>query len=120
MAHHGGAAAEEQVAALYRHHGFEICARRWRGRHGGEIDLIARRGRLIVFVEVKRSESHAAAAEHLRPAQLRRIAVSATEFLASEVLALDPGPPDPDIRFDLALLDGQGKIEIIQNAHMFD
>ncbi|MFD2174448.1 YraN family protein [Rhodobacter lacus] len=115
MAHHAGASAEAQVEARYRADGFEVCARRWRGQHGGEIDLIVRRAGLIVFVEVKCSTTHAEAAAHLGPAQLRRIARSAEEFLA-----LDQAPLAPDIRFDLGLVDARGEIEIIQNAHMFD
>lgn len=115
MAHHAGASAEAQIEAHYHAEGFSTRARRWRGRHGGEIDLILCRGPLLVFVEVKRAATHAGAAEHLRPAQLRRIATSAAEFLA-----LDPERTDADIRFDLALLDAQGEVEIIQNAHMFD
>jgi len=115
MAHHGGAAAEAQVARHYERAGFTLLARRWRGKHGGEIDLIVARAGLLVFVEVKQSASHAQAASHLTPAQIARIGRSAEEFAA-----LDPRFADADMRFDAALVDGQGRIEILENAASFD
>ena len=47
-----GLSAETRAAALLLVKGFRIAARRWRSPVG-EIDLVARRGRLLVFVEVK-------------------------------------------------------------------
>lgn len=109
-AYHAGLAAEEQVAERYRRQGLTICARRWRGR-SGEIDLIARDGGQVVFIEVKQSATHARAAENLSPRQIGRLCRAASEFLARD----DRGQ-ETDCRFDLALVDGQGKIEILGNA----
>jgi putative endonuclease len=109
-AYHSGLAAEDQVARLYDRSGRPICARRWRGS-GGEIDLIARDGVEVIFIEVKKSRSHAEAAEHLTPRQMARIYASASEFLAGE-----PGGQNTDVRFDVALVDALGKIEILENA----
>src|SRR5512132_1023946 len=47
-----GLSAETRAAAMLLAKGFRIVARRWRSPVG-EIDLVARRGRLLVFVEVK-------------------------------------------------------------------
>ncbi|MBZ4022737.1 hypothetical protein CKO11_09730 [Rhodobacter sp. TJ_12] len=114
MAHHAGAAAEDQVALRYERAGFAVLARRWRGQYGGEIDLIAHHGKVLVFVEVKHSATHGRAAEHLLPRQLQRIALSAEEFAAQR-----PDLAVTEMRFDLALVDRGGVIEIVENAHIF-
>ena len=54
-----GARGERRAAWFYRLRGFMIVARNHRMR-GGEIDLIVRRGKLLVFVEVKTRQSLAA------------------------------------------------------------
>ena len=78
-----GLAAEEAVAQLYDRSGRDIAAQRWRGT-AGEIDLIARDGAEVIFIEVKQSSTHAQAAEHLTPRQMARIYAAASEFLAGE------------------------------------
>ena len=64
MAHLSGTLAEESVARLLEHRGMTILARRWRGQ-AGEIDLVARQGSCLVFVEVKQSATHQEAALRL-------------------------------------------------------
>lgn len=49
----------------------------------GEIDIVARRGRILAFVEVKARESFDHAAEALLARQRRRIARAAAGFLAN-------------------------------------
>lgn len=107
--HFAGALAEEAVARHYDRAGLPICARRWRGRHG-EIDLIARNGAQVIVIEVKHSHSHDAALSHLRPAQVARIFHAAAEFVEDE-----PAAGLTDLRFDLALVDGQGQIVVHEN-----
>ena len=107
---HAGLAAEAAVARHYEGSGRPITATRWRSE-GGEIDLIARDGAEVIFIEVKQSRSHAEAAERLSPRQMSRIWASASVFLAGE-----PAGQDTQARFDLALVDGMGRIEIIENA----
>ena len=51
-----GISAESRAAAFLIAKGFRILARRWRCPLG-EIDIVARRRRLLVFVEVKARES---------------------------------------------------------------
>ena len=95
---------------LYERTGRQICARRWRGS-AGEIDLIARDGAEVIFIEVKHSKTHAQAAEHLSARQMARIYGAASEFIGGE-----PAGQLTPVRFDVALVDGRGQIEILENA----
>jgi putative endonuclease len=108
--YHAGLAAEESVAGFYEAGGYPILARRWRGQ-GGEIDLVARDGRSIVFIEVKQAATHAWAAEHLSDAQMGRIYAAASEFIGSE-----PDGQATEVRFDVALVDKAGAIEVRRAA----
>lgn len=110
LAWHSGNAAEDAAARYYEGCGAHIAARRWRGR-AGEIDLILREGCRVVFVEVKKADSHAAAAERLGLRQQRRIRAAASEFIAGE-----PAGQDTEVRFDVALVDSLGRIAIIPNT----
>ena len=75
----------ERIAALWlRLHGWRILAQRARVP-GGEVDLIARRGRILAFVEVKARASSDAADLSLDQYRLRRVAVAA-ERLAPRYL----------------------------------
>ena len=109
--YHAAPPAEASVAQYYTPSGRSVCARRWRGR-SGEIDLIARDGAEVIFIEVKQSSTHARAAEHLTERQMRRVYHAAEEFLAGEPLGLST-----DVRFDIALVDGFGRIEVLENAY---
>ena len=82
---------------------------RWRGR-GGEIDLIFSEGETFVFVEVKKSRTHAAAAAALGQRQMTRILQSAEDYLGG-----CPRGLLSEARVDVALVDGQGRVEIIPN-----
>lgn len=108
--YHAGHAAEASVARVYEDRGIAICARNWRGITG-EIDLIGRRGDEVIFVEVKQSQTHDMAASHISQAQIGRIFATVDEFLAGEPKGLLT-----DVRIDLALVDGQGRIEVLENA----
>ncbi|OYX24867.1 MAG: hypothetical protein B7Z10_08115 [Rhodobacterales bacterium 32-66-7] len=105
---HAGKAAEDAVALHYERQGVTICARRWRG-HCGEIDLVGRLGGNVIVIEVKQSQTHDLAASHVLPGQIGRIFATAEEFLAGE-------PMGTDLRIDLALVDGQGRIDVLENA----
>jgi putative endonuclease len=76
-----GRRAERLAAWWLRLKGFRVLATRWRSPVG-EVDLIARRGDLVVFVEVKRRATPDAAASSVTPAQRERVARAAEHFLA--------------------------------------
>lgn len=105
-----GQAAEERIAQDYQSRGFQIVARRWRGAHG-ELDLILRRGRETIIVEVKSSKTLARALESLGMRQIRRILASAGDFIDHL-----PGGGLSDLRIDVAAMDGSGRIQIVENA----
>nr|WP_217434078.1 YraN family protein [Leisingera sp. ANG59] len=109
-----GEAAEEIVARHYENRGYTVAERRWRGA-GGEIDLILRSPDGLVFVEVKHSTTSAAAALRITPRQAERIYASAGQYLESE-----PEGQLTPVRFDAALVDGTGAVEIIENAFGMD
>lgn len=110
VSYHTGQAAELRVATDYERRGFSIAHRRWRGA-GGEIDLIARGSDGLVFIEVKASASFEAAAARISRRQMNRIYISAAQFLENE-----PGGQLTNVRFDAALVDGTGAVQIIENA----
>jgi putative endonuclease len=110
MAHYGGCAAETSVALDYDRRGRCVAHRRWRGT-AGEIDLIARDGDGFVFIEVKKARTFEAAALRLERRQIDRIIAAASEFLGTQ-----PGGMLAAVRFDLALVDAQGRVRIIENA----
>ena len=110
--YHAGRVAEDVVANDYERRDHGIAARRWRGK-SGEIDLIARDGETVVFVEVKKSRSFATAAGRLGRRQMDRIVAAAGEFLAKE-----PHGQLTDVRFDLAVVNEVGAVQVIENAFM--
>jgi putative endonuclease len=78
--------------------GWRILAKGWRCP-SGEIDILARRGRVLAIIEVKSRNQLDAAASALSPRQRRRITRAAEAFLLSrpDLARLEP-------RFDLMLV----------------
>ena len=93
-----GLSAETRAAALLIAKGYRIVARRFRSRVG-EIDIVARRRRTLIFVEVKARERLDDAAEAVIVRQQRRIIAAAEIWLAAH-----PDLGDTDIRFDVVLV----------------
>lgn len=90
-----GIRAERLAALVLMLKGFRIVERRYKTRFG-EIDLIARRGRLVLIVEVKARHSVEAAMEAVSRTNLQRIEAAADHWLTRQ--------PDYDklfLRFDL-------------------
>lgn len=112
VSYHAGLAAEEIVARQYTEQGFTLRERRWRGQ-GGEIDLIFEKAGALVFVEVKKARDFAAAAARITARQIERIYNSAAGYLACMPLG-----QLTESRFDAALVDGTGSVEIVENAFM--
>ena len=93
QAERGGRRAERLAAWWLRLKGWRILAVRAR-TPVGEVDLIARRGRVLAFVEVKARASDEAAEFALDEWRLRRVA------RAAEALTPHYARPDDDIRID--------------------
>ena len=97
-----GKAAETLAVLWLRLKFYRILARgavTGRGSGAGEVDIIAKRGDLVAFVEVKARTTLADAAESLGSAQRRRIERAAAAFLARH-----PGLGHCRVRFDAMLV----------------
>jgi putative endonuclease len=93
-----GVSAEGRAAAFLMAKGYRILARRFRTPQG-EIDLVARRRNLLVFVEVKARASLDEAAYAVTPRQQRRIIDAAQAWLMAH-----PEHADFELRFDAMLI----------------
>ena len=110
-----GREAETLAARMLERHGLRIVARNFRIR-GGEIDLICRDGKTLVFVEV-RLRSHrdfGGAGASITSTKQRRIILAARHYLV--------GKPECDCRFDCVLLDqlDEKRLEWIRDAFSAD
>jgi putative endonuclease len=103
VAFRAGISAGGLAAAFLVAKGFRILARRWKSPVG-EIDIVARRWHLLVFVEVKARQHQDDAAWSITERQRRRIIAAAEAWLAA-----NPDDRIRDIRFD-ALLVAPGRI----------
>lgn len=84
----------ETIACWYlRLHGWRILARRARVP-GGEVDIVAKRGRTLAFVEVKARADADSAALALDEWHLRRVAVAAERLMPRYMDGVD------DVRID--------------------
>lgn len=93
-----GQIAETLAVWHLRARGYGILIRRFRCR-AGEIDIIARRGSLLVFIEVKARRDAATAAESLGSRQTNRIIRAAQAFVQAH-----PSLAGLDQRFDAILI----------------
>ncbi len=86
-----GAFGEETAQRWLRRRGYKILGRNYVCRFG-EIDIIARKGRYIVFLEVKlrKNADHGAAMEFVTPAKQRRILATAQFWLMQNPTELQP------------------------------
>ena len=98
-----GISAESRAAAWLIGKGFRILARRFRCV-AGEIDIVAGRRQMIVFVEVKARATLDEAAESVTDRQRSRIIGAAEIWLAK-----NPKAQFTDLRFD-AILVAPGKL----------
>ena len=93
-----GLSAESRAAAYLMAKGYRILAKRYRTPHG-EIDLVARRRNLLVFVEVKARASLDEAAYAVTPRQQARIIDAAQAWLMAH-----PEHANFELRFDAVLI----------------
>jgi putative endonuclease len=111
-----GAFGEKLARRHLKRNGYKILYRNFRGRTGGEIDIVCRHKDTLVFVEVKTrtGEEFGRPFETIDRDQQRRIARGALAWLR----LLD----DPDIlfRFDVVEVilapDAKPRVELLQNA----
>jgi putative endonuclease len=109
-----GKCGEDLAVAELERRGYAIIARRYRQRRG-ELDIIARDGATLVFVEVKAREDlrFGGGLEAITPQKRRRMAQLAIEYIARQHIAECP------CRFDVVSIHfdaGQPVIELFQNA----
>ncbi len=109
-----GAAGEAAAAAWYEAHGYEVLDRNWRRREG-ELDLIVRSGRTVVFCEVKSrtSDRFGTGAEAVTEAKRRRMRRLAARWFAE--LTPASGRRSLGARFDVVSVDG-GEVTVIEGA----
>jgi putative endonuclease len=97
-AHFTGLSAESRAAAYLVAKGYRIVARRFE-TPVGEVDIVARRRDVLVFVEVKARSTLDDAAYAVLPRQQQRIAAAAGAWLAAH-----PEDAESAIRFDAILV----------------
>ena len=109
-----GRAGEDAAGRWYEARGYEVLERNWRRREG-EVDLIARNGRTVVFCEVKTrtSDAFGTGAESVLPAKQRRIRRLAARWLAE--LTPASGRALVDLRFDVVSITA-GEVDVIEDA----
>ena len=109
-----GKLGEDLACAELARRGYAILERRYRTRYG-EIDIIARSGATLVFVEVKAREGSqfGGGEAAVTVCKQQRIVRMAIDFLARRRLQ------DQPCRFDVVTIDfegGQTKIEVYPHA----
>jgi len=112
-----GARGEKLAARHLRRHGYKILYRNFRGKQGGEIDLVCRDRDTLVFVEVKTRtrEDFGRPLEAVHRDQQRRISLGALAWL--RLL----GNPDVLFRFDIVEViitndAAAPRVELVRNA----
>jgi putative endonuclease len=109
-AEQAGRQAEETAAEFLIGQHWEILGTRVKTRVG-EIDLIARKGEVTAFIEVKARASRDAALYAVTPRQAKRIIAAANYWIAA-----NPESLDGDCRFDIILVSPYLLPEHIENA----
>ncbi len=108
-----GNAGEQAVGDLLQKNGFTLICYNFRSR-GGEVDIIARRGELVCFVEVKaRTKDYFNSSNLITPSKQKKIIYTARLFCLKKKIS------DAILRFDVALVRPVGTtfdITYIPNA----
>ncbi len=106
-----GDAAEERACRHLEGEGVTIVERNFRTK-GGEIDIVARKGDLLVFVEVRSREDadFGTPEESVTPAKRRRIVAAARQYLSNV-------PPSSwrEARFDVIAIEGVGNAAVLRH-----
>lgn len=111
-----GQSGEDLACTELGRRGYAILARRYRSRFG-EIDIVARSEKTIVFVEVKTrvGDDYGGGAAAVTPWKQRRIAQMAVEYLSRHELH------DQPCRFDVVTVDmKESGPSIVVYEHAFE
>jgi putative endonuclease len=109
-----GIDSEKDAEVLLKYAGYRILARNYRNAIG-EIDIIARDGPALVFVEVKARRSPRFGSAKTAVTQQKRMRLVRTALLYLK----ETGQSGVSARFDVVTVDGAGpnrKMDIIRNA----
>ena len=104
--------AELLIRLYLRACGYRILASNYK-TPVGEIDLIARRGNTVAFIEVKARDTFLHAAEAITPRQQERIIRASNLFLSQTYL---PHCTHCDFRYDVALVRGRFSFQMVRGA----
>lgn len=97
-----GAEAEDRAADYLIEKGYTIVTRRWSTR-GGELDIVALEGDILVFIEVKaRSGKWSTPEEAISDVKIRRFLV------AVQAYCLDTCQTERAVRYDVIAIDDKG------------
>jgi putative endonuclease len=107
--HASGIAAEELACVFLRKNGFEIVGERYKTKHG-EIDIIAQKDNLLIFVEVKK-RGNFGSDDPITATQKKRIINAAMQYLSD-----NPEKNELDMRFDSILIDSAQTLAHIEDA----
>lgn len=110
VAHARGMGAEAAARAALERDGWTILAQRLRTK-AGEVDIAAEKAGLLALVEVKSRPSLTEAASALTPRQQARL-VAACDI----ILAEHPDWGANGVRFDVLLVDQEGRVRRIADA----
>lgn len=102
-----GQLAEDAAARYLVRQGLTVLARNFRCR-GGEIDLVCRDRKTLVFVEVRlrRNANYGGAGASITGTKQRRVILAAQHYLLAHAAS------ESDCRFDCILLDGTEETDI--------
>ena len=106
-----GDAAEDRACLHLEGLGMMIMDRNFRTR-GGEIDIVARKGDVLVFVEVRSREvpDFGTPEESVTPAKRRRIVGAARQYLSKVAPSTWR-----EARFDVIAIEGVGNAAVIRH-----
>lgn len=108
-----GKLGEERALKFLKERGYKIVAENYRWR-GGEIDIIARDGDCLAFIEVKAraSQSFGLPEEAITDYKKRRIIRTARRYIAEH-------NPEVDLRFDVVAIAG-GEARLYKDAFQLE
>jgi putative endonuclease len=111
-----GRRGEDLAAKWYEAQGFDVLARNWHCREG-ELDIVARRARLVVFCEVKArtTDAFGVPAEAVGPLKQAKVRRLAALWFAAQARSNEGSGRRGPVRFDVASVLA-GEVQVIEGA----